>query len=119
MVVGGDGGFGLPEAGACEVEVTRELRCHRCAGELICSARVPHSFLRADGVEVPGFREVGLCAECDQGRIGAAGLVEHFRRHGAVSPEHLPRLAGLLREWLAEIGPATVDPDESAWLPQR
>lgn len=110
MAAGG-GGAEPSATGPCDVELVPHLRCHRCSGELICSARVPHSFLRDDGVEVRGFRTVGLCPVCDQGREGAAEVLDHFREHGRVDEGRVDEVARLLRTWLGEIGPARVDTD--------
>ncbi|EWC61092.1 hypothetical protein UO65_3663 [Actinokineospora spheciospongiae] len=89
-----------------EVDLVAGLRCHRCTGEVVCAVRVPHSFLRADGTEVGGTRLVALCPDCDRGRAGAAPVIAYFRAHGRVVADRVEELAGLLREWVADVGPA-------------
>ncbi|WP_225727200.1 MULTISPECIES: DUF6300 family protein [unclassified Nocardia] len=94
-----------------EVSVVDDLPCHRCGDTLICSVRVPHSFLREDGVEVRGMRTVGLCPNCAGDNPAARVVIDHFR-----AGSRLLDIAVPLGEWLSEVLPAQVDVAQLAGL---
>lgn len=86
-----------------EDEEVGEILCHRCADSLMLSVRVPRSFHRADGVEVLGFRTVGLCARCDAANPAASALLDFFGSEHVGSEPEFSVLARLLGQWLMEI----------------
>ncbi|MFI6170689.1 DUF6300 family protein [Nocardia sp. NPDC051052] len=85
------------------------MPCHRCAGPVICAMRVPHSFLRADGIEVRGTRSVGLCPSCDGESRAARAVIDHLVRHGGFAQADLPEIAALLGELASRALPAELD----------
>lgn len=94
----------------CEFLLVKELQCHRCDGDLICSVRAPHSFLREDGSEVVGYRTVALCPECDKANPSARAVIECCR--GAVHGQLSAAAAHLLGDWLREVLPTQIEVDE-------
>ncbi|MET8875641.1 DUF6300 family protein [Nocardia sp. NPDC004604] len=70
---------------------------------MLCALTFPHSFLRADGVEVHGVRTVGLCPVCDAENPAGRAVVSHFSNHGEVTSAHVDDVATLLREWSEEV----------------
>ncbi|WP_104476106.1 DUF6300 family protein [Actinokineospora auranticolor] len=84
------------------MDLVSDLTCHRCAGELVCAARVPHSFARADGHRVTGSRTVGLCPRCDRDSPAAAAVIAYFTAHGTARADTVGDLAVALRAWLTQ-----------------
>ena len=86
-----------------QVETANELPCLRCGGQLLCVARVPHSFLRSDGYQVCGGRLVGLCPACDRGEPAALGLIAFFTLHSGINDYALGEAGHLIFEWLSNL----------------
>jgi hypothetical protein len=96
-----------------EVRAADDLVCHRCGGPLLCSIEVPHSFLRADDLEVPGTRVVGLCARCDRDAPAGRGLIAFFTVNPTAEVHQRGEVAALIREWISALPPAAVPEDSS------
>lgn len=93
-----------------------DFPCHRCGDALVLSVEIPHSFLRADGFQVHGTRNIGLCANCDRERPTARAVIDHFSESDDIAAGDMPTVAASLHEWLSEMLPARVDDTQAAQL---
>lgn len=97
-----------------QVESTGDLTCHRCAGPLVLTVRIPHSFTRADGHVVSGQRAVGLCVRCDRDDVAAAGVLAFFTVYEEITEDTVHDVGPVLMEWINHLvahPPACTDTD--------
>lgn len=97
-----------------QVDSTGELVCHRCAGPLVLTVRMPHSFIRADGHVVSGQRAVGLCVRCDRDDAAAQGVLAFFTVYEEITEDTVHDVGPVLMEWVNHLvahPPACTDTD--------
>ncbi|MCP9624987.1 hypothetical protein FOH10_16625 [Nocardia otitidiscaviarum] len=109
MIETGDGRVSDSPGLECEFLLVEDLPCHRCGDSLICAVRTRSSFLREDGLEVRGFRTVGLCSNCDRLNPAARAVIDYVAGRGGMTDSSLLEFATVLSDWLSEVVPSRID----------